>query len=122
MKHPQASLLSPFLLCWTLSPILPPLLGAQETGTRRYALSGSPGSAELSSEAGLHHTSLFTGSLNASLPIWIPTARQFPTPNIDLVYDSAAANSWVGLGWDIQLDTIERWTRDGPPSDPSLTV
>lgn len=55
----------------------------------------------------------FTGSLTASVPIPLPAGRNSMTPTADLRYRTSNGEGWVGVGWELELGTIERSARDG---------
>ncbi|MDM1045763.1 hypothetical protein HXZ87_13095, partial [Myroides sp. R163-1] len=49
-----------------------------------------------------------TGDANVTYPIEIPAGRKGMQPNLSLSYSSGSANSgWVGLGWDLNVPSIE---------------
>ena len=56
------------------------------------------------------------GSANVSYPIEIPAGINGFQPNISLTYNSDMKNGgWLGVGWDIPLETVEIDTRWGVP-------
>jgi RHS repeat-associated protein len=65
-----------------------------------------------------------TGVLTSRLPIDSPAARGVPQPGLELNYNSAAGIREAGVGWGLNLPTIERRNRDGAPRylDPDFTV
>lgn len=58
---------------------------------------------------------LFTGSFTYSVPINCAPARNGSEPNLTLAYSSAGEDSWCGMGWDLEIGSIERNVRDGFP-------
>jgi YD repeat-containing protein len=60
-------------------------------------------------------TDLLTGSASFNLPIVLPPGRKEVQPNISLVYSSANSNGWCGVGWDLNLGSIQRSTKGGNP-------
>lgn len=61
------------------------------------------------------------GSANVSYPIEIPAGINGFQPNISINYNSDVKNGgWLGVGWDIPVETIEIDTRWGVPAfDPN---
>ncbi|MBI5854033.1 MAG: VCBS repeat-containing protein [Nitrospirae bacterium] len=55
----------------------------------------------------------FSGSFGATIPIAIPPGRNGMQPTVQLIYGSGAPSSWVGVGWQLDLGTIERRARFG---------
>lgn len=60
-------------------------------------------------------TDLITGRFSYSVPISIPPGRQGAAPVLGLAYNSAAGNSWCGVGWNLDIGFIQRDTRRGVP-------
>jgi RHS repeat-associated protein len=60
---------------------------------------------------------LFTGTLSASVTIQAPPGRGAVQPHVKLNYRSTSQNGLLGMGWDIDLGTIERSTRFGVSFD-----
>jgi len=58
---------------------------------------------------------LFTGSFLYNVPIEVPPGIAGIQPVLSLQYNSSQSNSWVGLGWDLSLGSIQRSTKNGPP-------
>ncbi|MFH0731293.1 MAG: RHS repeat-associated core domain-containing protein [Candidatus Omnitrophota bacterium] len=57
----------------------------------------------------------FTGAATYSVPIVVPPGRRGIQPNVALFYSSQAGNDIVGMGWGIDLGSIERSTKNGAP-------
>ncbi|SHL47697.1 virulence plasmid B protein [Desulfatibacillum alkenivorans DSM 16219] len=55
-------------------------------------------------------TTTSSGMVQTRIPIQVPAGRGKITPKIELVYSSYGKNSWVGLGWDLNLGSITRNT------------
>ncbi|HYJ98139.1 MAG TPA: SpvB/TcaC N-terminal domain-containing protein, partial [Burkholderiaceae bacterium] len=56
-----------------------------------------------------------SGDARVSYPIELPAGRNGLQPQLALAYNSAGGNSWLGLGWDIAIPSIEIDTRWGVP-------
>ncbi|MEW5745818.1 MAG: FG-GAP-like repeat-containing protein [Nitrospirota bacterium] len=54
-----------------------------------------------------------TGAARASIPVEIPPGRGGIAPNLVLRYNSNAPNSWLGVGWDLEMGVIQRSTKRG---------
>jgi hypothetical protein len=55
----------------------------------------------------------FTGSLNGGIPIDVPPGRHGMQPNLSLSYSSSNGTGWVGIGWKLEMGSIERSARFG---------
>ena len=60
-------------------------------------------------------TDLFTGRFTYGIPLSLPPARQGSAPALSLSYSSAGANTWCGVGWNLELGFIQRDNRFGVP-------
>jgi len=58
---------------------------------------------------------LFTGSFGYNVPINCAPARNGSEPNLALDYSSAGDDGWCGMGWNLEIGSIERNVRDGFP-------
>jgi hypothetical protein len=64
---------------------------------------------------------LFTGAATYKIPIEVPPGRGGIAPNIALQYNSYQRNSWVGIGFSLEMGAIQRSTKYGvsyTPADP----
>jgi len=55
----------------------------------------------------------FTGAATYQFPIPVPPGRAGIAPNISLAYNSLGRNGRLGVGWDLDLGSIQRRTKDG---------
>jgi hypothetical protein len=60
---------------------------------------------------------LFTGTMSYSVPIEVPPGRKGMDPGLSLGYRSNNGNSWVGVGWELELGAIERASQFGVSYD-----
>jgi hypothetical protein len=58
-------------------------------------------------------STVYTGAVGYGIPIAVPPGRNGMQPNIALSYNSYAGNGWVGVGWDIDMGSIQRSTKLG---------
>ncbi|MFH1777031.1 MAG: SpvB/TcaC N-terminal domain-containing protein [Candidatus Omnitrophota bacterium] len=63
-----------------------------------------------------YHTDLTSGSAVASVQIIVPPGRAGIQPDISLTYSSSGANGICGVGWLMQMDSIQRSTKRGVPA------
>ena len=54
-----------------------------------------------------------TGAASFRYPIAAPPGRNGLQPNVSLNYSSYSGNGWIGVGWDLDLGSIQRSTRNG---------
>lgn len=69
-----------------------------------------------SSEASASDTplpDLFTGTMSYTIPLEVPSGRKGVDPGLALIYRSSNGNGWLGVGWELEMGTIERSTRNG---------
>lgn len=83
--------------------------GALDPGTRDSIKTASPSSL------------LFTGAATYQIPISVPPGRAGIAPNLALTYNSYRGNGWVGVGWDLDLGSIQRATKMGVDYSPAST-
>ena len=67
----------------------------------------------LVSSVAVPEPSLFSGSATTSIPIIVPPGRGGVAPDLALIYNSSSKNSWVGVGWDLDMGAIQRSTKRG---------
>ncbi len=70
---------------------------------------------DLVGKRGQQKVDLFTGSFGYSIPIACAPARNGSEPNLALAHASGGGNDWCGMGWNLEIGSIERNTRDGFP-------
>jgi RHS repeat-associated protein len=58
---------------------------------------------------------LYSGSSSTRVPITVPEGRANIQPNLAIEYNSSAANGLFGDGWNIDLGSMERSTKNGIP-------
>ena len=97
-----------FTLILTQCPLEARAAGASSGGR------GSAPSAPFQSE--FYRTNLITGTASLAVPIVVPPGRKGVQPNLAISYSSSAGNSWCGVGWNLDLGSIQRDTRNGIPN------
>jgi len=60
-------------------------------------------------------TDLFTGRAQTSVPIFVPPGRKNVQPSLSLGYSSSSGNGWLGMGWGLDMGSIQRDTKNGIP-------
>lgn len=55
------------------------------------------------------------GDANISVPLTVPAGRAGVQPNLSLNYSSSAGDGWVGLGWSLDVGSVDVDTRWGAP-------
>jgi RHS repeat-associated protein len=55
----------------------------------------------------------FSGASSDSIPIVVPPGRNGIEPSLSLFYNSYAKNGWVGVGWSLEMGSIQRSTKNG---------
>jgi hypothetical protein len=106
-------LLAPFaLLCGYHS------LGAapDKSGVKPSAISLPSGAGSIEGLGESFEPQLNTGSSSYGVAIAVPPGRAGLQPKVRLAYNSSLGNSFVGLGWSLDLPTIKRQTDKGFPS------
>ena len=66
--------------------------------------------SQLSAQADPH-----TGSANFGIPIEVAQGRGGIQPNLQISYNSSSPNGIFGAGWGLELGSIKRSTKKGPP-------
>lgn len=79
-----------------------------------YLHQAAAGSSVLAAE-GSGGVSSTMGAYGYSYPIKVPPGRGGLSPKLALTYSSMATNGWLGLGWGLSIDSIERSTKKGKP-------
>ncbi|MBM3248005.1 MAG: hypothetical protein FJZ10_01070 [Candidatus Omnitrophica bacterium] len=57
-----------------------------------------------------------TGTASVNIPIEVPAGRRGIQPNISLMYNSSSPNGILGVGWNLELGSIQRSTKRGVPT------
>ena len=78
-------------------------------GLNNYALSGDGTPATGATAL----PDLFTGTMSYSIPIEVPAGRNGMQPNLALTYRSGNDSGWIGVGWELEVGSIERSTKFG---------
>lgn len=60
-------------------------------------------------------TDLMTAAAVVDVPIIVPPGRQNIQPNLSLSYSSANSNGLCGVGWRLEIGSIQRETKKGVP-------
>ena len=71
------------------------------------------GENSLGVSAILPEASLSAGAATLSIPISVPPGRGGISPHLALTYNSYQGNGWVGIGWNLDLGTIQGSTKKG---------
>ena len=87
----------------------------KKDGTIEMMSSGGedPTLGGMGSQAALPESFLFTGAATYRIPIEVPPGRGGIAPQIALTYNSYQGSSWVGVGWNLDLGSIQRSTKRG---------
>ena len=109
---------SPYQGVWRMYPILALfitiiILGGAPFLNSSVSAFDVDGESPIRSIGGPVHVDLFTGTATTSIPINVPTGRNGMQPNLQLTYQSAAGNGWVGIGWKLEHFEIVRQTKWG---------
>jgi hypothetical protein len=93
------------------------LIGPQENAEAAQSMAMdvtfSTGDEEMSVSAPLPETSLFMGGAKYSYPIECPPGRNGLTPKLFLDYSSYRGNGFAGVGWTLELGSIQASTKWG---------
>jgi hypothetical protein len=54
-----------------------------------------------------------TGAASTSIPIVVPPGRNGIAPNLALTYNSSAGNGQIGVGWSLDVGSIQRNAKNG---------
>src|SRR5688500_16224262 len=49
---------------------------------------------------------LFSGLLSVGIPLVVPPGRGVTTPALSLIYRVSQQSGWLGVGWNLELDSI----------------
>ncbi len=86
------------------------------SGTASGTAAGQLGqTAESTGAVQSFQADLFTGRAQTSVPIFVPPGRKNVQPNLNLSYSSSGGNSWLGIGWGLDLGFIQRSVKRGVP-------
>ncbi len=62
-----------------------------------------------------YQADLFTGRFGYQVPMPLAPGRHDSAPSVSLEYNSANANGWCGVGWNLDFGYIQRQTKYGVP-------
>ncbi|MFH0985803.1 MAG: toxin TcdB middle/N-terminal domain-containing protein, partial [Candidatus Omnitrophota bacterium] len=83
--------------------------------TSGSAASQLNGLAESAGPVQSFQADLFTGRAQTSVPIFVPPGRKNVQPGLSLNYSSSSGNGWVGVGWSLEMGSIQRDVKKGVP-------
>lgn len=105
MKFPKASL-NLLTLIFSIGLLFISNGYAQSGNTESKGLGGNAGSGTVLPD-------LFTGTLSYGIPIEVPPGRKGIAPDLALTYSSGNRNGWVGMGWGLDVESVERNSQNG---------
>ena len=103
-----------FYFALTLVPYseyLPPRFSPGEAWAQETDSAGGANAAGVS--ATLPEMSLFSGAATVKIPIDVPPGRAGMAPSLALTYNSHQGNGWIGVGWSLDMGSIQRSTKRG---------
>ena len=92
---------------------LPPRAEASHLGSATASAGSAPPPAATALQS--FQPDLFTGRATTAIPLAVPPGRHGMQPSLGLTYSSSGRNGWVGVGWSLELGSIERSTKHGIP-------
>jgi len=107
-----------FVALWIALPRSHAQTYPDNSGVSGGPVSGSDEQTEaidLAGKKSQHEVDLFTGSFGYSIPIACAPARNGSQPNLVLAYSSSGDLDWCGMGWTLDIGSIDRNVRDGFP-------
>jgi hypothetical protein len=87
-----------------------------KSGVKPSAISLPTGAGSIEGLGESFEPQLNTGSSSYGVAISIPPGRAGLQPRLHLAYNSSLGNSFLGLGWSLELPCIKRQTDKGFPS------
>src|SRR5438876_5973619 len=81
---------------------------ADKSGVKLSAISLPSGAGSIEGLGESFEPQLNTGSSSYGIAISIPLGRAGLQPKVHLAYNSSLGNSFVGLGWSLDLPSIKR--------------
>ncbi len=87
--------------------------GASKSKLKATAENGDEKMPSQLTPATTPETSLFSGAAVYKIPIEVPPGRGGVAPSIALTYNSQQGNGWVGVGWDLDMGSIQRSAKRG---------
>ena len=90
--------------------------GSASASKAKFNTDGGGGDEKMPSQiipATTPETSLFSGAAVYKIPIEVPPGRGGIAPSMALTYNSQQGNGWVGVGWDLDMGSIQRSAKRG---------
>jgi len=91
------------LIAFTCGPTTPSFADQSAVGIQEIATVKS------------YQTDIYSGKASFAIPIALPPGRVGMQPNVTMQYYSGAGNGWCGVGWTLDLGSIQRNTKNGTP-------
>ena len=119
--HPRTRKIVPLVLglgvtviAWGAAP--------DKSGVKPSTISLPSGAGSIEGLGESFEPQLNTGSSSYGVAIAIPPGRAGVQPRVHLAYNSSTGNSFVGLGWSLEIPCIKRQTDKGFPTYTSADV
>ena|SRR5215470_1652334 len=116
------ALLGGFFLLVTIDCVSAQTLPSTGVFSTGYSVAFSPTGPQASANMlALASADPSSGTIRSSLPVTLNKARGSVQPSLGLYYSSVNGNREAGVGWGLELPSIERRNLSGPPgyTDPA---